>query len=98
MADEHVTRAEFDALKEGVKEIRKEVDNSKEIMQSVDKKVDIIMEKVLNSKEAEDLKLEPMKDRISKLEDSQKWLRRTVISELIGVITAAVVFTIKNMN
>lgn len=98
MADEHVTRAEFDALKEEVKEIRKEVDNSKEIMQSVDKKVDIIMEKVLNSKETEDLKLEPIKDRISKLEDSQKWLRRTIITEIIGIIAAAVGFTIKNMN
>lgn len=95
---EFVSKTEFNLLKEEVKELKEDVDDSKSIIQSIDKKVDIIIEKVINSKETEDLKLAPIKDRVGKLEDSQRFLRRTVWSAIIGIIIEAIIFIIKMMK
>ena len=96
--EEYVNKSEFNLLKEEVRDLKKELDDSKNIIQSIDKKVDIIMEKVVNSKETEDLKLTPIKERVVKIEDNQRWLRRTVISELVGIIGGVIIFVIKMMK
>ena len=96
--DTCITRTEFNSLKEEVRQLKKEIDANKDIIQSIDKKVDIIMEKVTNSRETEDLKLDPIKEKVAKIEESQRWLRRTLISEMIGIVIAAILFVIKSMK
>ena len=84
--EEFVGRKEFDSLKEEVNAIKKDLAESQKLLVKIDGKIDIINEKILTSDKVDDLKLNPVKERISKLEDSQTWLRRTVIATIVGII------------
>lgn len=95
--EEYVSREEFDNLKEEVKEIKKEMAESSKLLTSIDKKIDIINEKVANSDKVDELKLDAVEKRVNILEESQKWLRRTVMASAISIVLGAIVFVIKQM-
>lgn len=108
MTEEYVNRKEFDSLKEEVKIIKKEFDEkmaeSSKLLQTIDKKIDVINEKIINSDEIDELKLDAVEKRVDNVEkrmdtseDSQKWLRRTIYASAITIVVGAIVFTIKQM-
>lgn len=86
MAESYVSRKEFESLKKEVDEIKKTMSINAEILQKIDKKVDIIDEKISNANEREELKIGPINERIKKVEDNQTWLWRAVGTVLIGII------------
>ena len=91
MADEFVKREEFNELKRDVEKIKdNEIENAK-TLQSIDNKVSIIKEKLTSSDEINDLKLKPLSDRVDKLEDSKKWLWRTIGTTAIGLVFELIV-------
>lgn len=94
---EFVKIEEFTALKEEVKEIKQDMLESNKILQNIDKKIDVINEKIANSGTITTLRIEPLEDRVTKLEDSQLWLRRAVIGGVFAIISEAIVFIIKLM-
>lgn len=97
MNEEFVTKKEFDNLKEEVKEIKQEMVENQKLLQSIDKKIDVINSKVTTSETIEDLKFAPLKKRVEILEQNQDWIRKAVISSIITIIVGAVVFVIKMM-
>lgn len=94
---EFVKIEEFTALKEEVKEIKQDMLESNKILQNIDKKIDVINEKIANSGTITTLRIEPLEDRVTKLEDSQLWLRRAIIGGVFAIISEAIVFIIKLM-
>lgn len=94
---EFVKIEEFTALKEEVKEIKQDMLESNKILQNIDKKIDVINEKIANSGTVTTLRIEPLENRVTKLEDSQLWLRRAVIGGVFAIISEAIVFIIKLM-
>ena len=97
MSEEFVSRAEFNQLKAEVNEIKQEVAESSKLLQSIDKKIDVIDAKMITAKEIDDLKLTPLEKRVSQLEDTQKWLRRTIFGAIVTIIIGAIVFVVKMM-
>lgn len=97
MPEEFVGRKEFEALKEEVNEIKNSMSENSKLLQEIDKKIDVISEKLANSDKIEALKFSPIEKRIEALEESQLWLRRTIIGEIIAVVVAAIIYAIKNM-
>lgn len=94
---EFVKIEEFTALKEEVKEIKQDMLESNKILQNIDKKIDVINEKIANSGTVTTLRIEPLENRVTKLEDSQLWLRRAIIGGVFAIISEAIVFIIKLM-
>lgn len=94
---EFVKIEEFTALKEEVKEIKQDMLESNKILQNIDKKIDVINEKIANSGTITTLRIEPLEGRVTKLEDSQLWLRRAVIGGVFAIISEAIVFIFKLM-
>ena len=97
MAEEYVGRAEFNQLKEEVNEIKQEMSESSKLLQAIDKKLDVIDTKIVTADKIDDLKLTPLEKRVNSLEESQKWLRRTIAATVISVVIGAIVFVIKQM-
>lgn len=97
MSENYVTREEFENLKEKVVYLETEVTESKKLLQTIDKKIDIINEKIVTADKIEELKLMPMIKRIEKVEEGTKWLSRTVIGSIITVVIGAIVYVIKQM-
>ena len=97
MVEEYVSRNEFEQLKEEVCEIKQEMAESSKILQAIDKKIDVIDAKIVTADKIDDLKLTPLEKRVSTLEESQKWLRTTVIGGIITVVIAAIVHVLKTM-
>lgn len=87
---EYVDRLEFNQLKEEVNDIKKEMTESKTLLHEIDKKIDIITTKVSDADKMEALKLKPLEKRVDNLEDSQKWLRRTILGSVIAMVFEAV--------
>lgn len=94
---EFVKVEEFTALKEEVKEIKQDMLESNKILQNIDKKIDVINEKIASSGTITTLRIEPLEGRVTKLEDSQLWLRRAIIGGVFAIISEAIVFIIKLM-
>lgn len=94
---EFVKIEEFTALKEEVKEIKQDMLESNKILQNIDKKIDVINEKIASSGTITTLRIEPLEGRVTKLEDSQLWLRRAIIGGVFAIISEAIVFIIKLM-
>ena len=84
MEQSYVTREEFKRLAEKVDHVERQQDENVKILQAIDKKVDVITEKITTSDRIEDLKLNPLTKRVSEVEDNQKWLWRTVIGTIIA--------------
>lgn len=95
--EEFVTKTEFNNLKEEVKSIKQDLDDSQKLLIEIDKKIDVISEKIISNNKIEDLKLTPLEKRVTKLEDSQLWLRRTIAGSIIAIVFEAIVFAIKLM-
>ena len=85
MTEDYVSREEFENLKEKVILLEKELSESKKLLQNIDKKIDIISEKIITADKIDDLKFAPMEKRIKKLEDDQSWLWKTVAATIIGI-------------
>ena len=104
MDKDYVDRNEFNQLKEEVNEIKADLTKSTELLQKIDKKIDIIDTKVVTADKIDDLKLTPLEKRVDTLEkrtdtieEGNKWLRRTIATTVIGVVIGALVFVIKMM-
>ena len=89
MARQYVTKEELQNVKEkirqvneDVKEVKTEMIESGKLLQTIDKKIDVINEKINSADEKEALKLEPIDKRISKLEENQSWLRKTLFTTI----------------
>ena len=90
-----VSREEFENLRNDVETLKKELDNSKELLTKIDKKLDVIAEKFSNSKEVEELKFKPLEQRVNNIEDNNKWLWRTVTGAIISIVITGII-AIKN--
>lgn len=86
MAEEFVSRKEFENLKNEVESIKSQIAESSKILHNIDKKIDVISEKMQNSDKIDELKMQPLDKRVSKLEENQTWLRKTVIGGAIGIL------------
>lgn len=98
MSEEFVSKAEFNLLKEEVNDIKKEMAESQKLLLAIDKKIDLINEKIVTSDKIDKLKFNPLEKRVEILEDNQKWLRRALIGEVLTIIAGAVVYVIQLMK
>lgn len=78
-----VTREEFEKLERKVDRIESAQAENVKMLQTIDKKVDVITEKIMSANQIEDLKLNPIEKRVTELEDNKKWVWRTIIGALI---------------
>jgi len=104
MPENYVGKEEFNILVKRVDKMEEKTEKIQDLMIKVDRKTDIILEKVANADNTKklenqnvDLKLKPIVERVSDLEDNQKYVRRqllgtgiTVIITLIGLIVALI--------
>lgn len=90
MAEEFVKKEEFIDLKNEVNKIREDMVESAKTLQGIDKKLDVISERLVNSDKIDELKLNPLEKRVTKLEDSNTWLWRTLAGALIGIAVKVV--------
>lgn len=97
MSEEYVSKSEFNILKEEVNEIKQEMAESSKLLQAIDKKIDIIDAKIVTADKIDDLKLTPLEKRVDVLEESQKWLRRTIVGGVITIVIGAIVYVVKLM-
>lgn len=84
--ENYVNRVEFDALKDEVREIKEEMSVNSRLLQTIDKKIDVINEKIITSDKIDDLKYAPIEKRVKKLEDGSEWLKRTLGATIIGIV------------
>ena len=85
----YVSKEEFVELKKQVQDIMTELNGSKDTIHEIDKKLDVIIERISNS----DKNLE---NRIEKLEETQSWLTKTTLGAVIG-IAIKVIFDISKL-
>lgn len=95
MAEEYVSREEFNTLKKEVQDIKKEMAENQKILQDIDKKIDVIAEKIVSGEKIDELKLQPLVRRVDKLEENHSWLSKTVAGTIIGIIIK-LIFDISN--
>lgn len=95
--DDYVKKPEFDSLKKQVERLEGEMVDSKKLLNTIDKKIDVINEKITNTDEIDNLKLKTLEKRVNEIEEGQKWLRRTIAVELIGIAIAVVAYVVKVM-
>lgn len=93
MSEDFVSRNEFNTLKNEVQEIKEEVTEYRSLLQQIDKKIDVIGEKIVNGEKIDELKIQPIEKRLQKLEDNQGWLWKLCASIIItGIIGAIITF------
>lgn len=93
MPEEFVSRNEFNNLKDEVQELKEEVTEYRSLLQQIDKKIDVIGEKIANGEKIDELKIQPIEKRLQKLEDNQGWLWKLCASIIItGIIGAIITF------
>ena len=97
MEKKEVSREEFDALVEKVNKLEKITDDQTLLLQEIDKKLDVITEKLNSSKTIEELKIKPIEEKVNKIEDNNRWLWRTIVGAIIGILINGVI-TIKNIK
>ena len=88
--EEFVKKEEFNNLKQEVEKIKEEIIENARTLQSIDKKIDVITERLINADKIDDLKLTPLEKRLSKVEDNQGWLWKAFGTALIGVLVKVV--------
>ena len=86
MSEGFVSRDEFNGLKQEVQELKEEVGEYKQLLMQIDKKCDVITEKIANGEKIDELKLQPIEKRVQKLEENHSWLSKTVFATIIGIV------------
>ena len=76
MSEEFVSRNEFNTLKNEVQELKEEVGEYKQLLIQIDKKCDVITEKIANGEKIDELKIQPIEKRLQKLEDTYSTLQK----------------------
>lgn len=93
MPENFVSRNEFNSLKQEVQELKEEINEYKQLLTQIDKKCDVITEKIANGEKMDELKLQSFEKRITKLEENQSWLWKLCASIIItGIIGAVISF------
>lgn len=95
--EKEVSREEFDALVEKVNKLEKITDDQTLLLQEIDKKLDVITEKLNSSKTIEELKIKPIEEKVNKIEDNNRWLWRTIVGAIVGILINGII-TIKNIK
>lgn len=90
MGEEFVGRKEFDNLKQEVDKIKEDIIENAKVLQTIDKKIDVITERLGTSQQIDDLKIDPLKARVEKVENNQSWLWKAFGTALIGVLVKVV--------
>lgn len=90
MAEEFVERKEFDDLKNEVNKIREDMVESAKTLHSIETKIDVIAERLVTADKVDDLKINPLKEKVEKIESNQSWLWRAFATALIGVLVKVV--------
>lgn len=98
MPNEFVSREEFNNLKLEVAEIKEEMSKSGELLINIDKRTDIILEKLENFNKVSNMQIEPLKKDITKntedikeIKSNNQWLWKAVGTTIIGIV-AKVIF------
>jgi len=86
MSDEVVSRKEFEKLEQKVNELEDTMVKNSSLLNQIDKKVDGILIKLEDGNTIDNLKLQPLSERVTKVEDNQKWLWRTSGAAIIGIV------------
>ena len=95
MSEDFVSRNEFNGLKQEVQELKIEVNEYKGILTQIDKKIDVIGEKINSGEKMDELKLQPIINRVNKLEDTQSWTIKTIAGTIIAMVIK-IIFDISN--
>lgn len=86
MVEEYVSRQEFNILKKDVQDLKEIREKDSQLLISIDKKVDIISERLSSADKTDELKLQPLTERVKKLEENHSWLSKTLGATIIGII------------
>jgi chromosome segregation ATPase len=88
----YVERQEFETLKKDVEALKIKMDKNADFLHELDKKLDVIIEKIGNNEKNEEIKLEPINtkinnqnERIEKIESALTWLWRAIGTTIIGL-------------
>lgn len=94
---EFVSREEFENLKSEVAEIKDELSKSSELLKNIDKRTDVILEKLDNLDKISNLQIEPLKKDITKntedikeIKSNNQWLWKAVGTTIIGIVIKVV--------
>ena len=98
MSESFVSREEFNSLKQEVQSLKAEMDENKKLLIQIDKKCDVITERIANADKIDELTLKPMNNRIQKLEDTSAWLQRLIAGTIIGIAIKVFFEVAKNVN
>lgn len=85
MEKEYVSREEFENLKEKVLKMEEELTESNKLLQTIDKKIDVIAEKITTADKMDELKFKPMESKVNKIEANQDWLWKTLIGSILAL-------------
>jgi len=96
--EDFVSREEFNTLKNEVKELKEEINEYKGLLQQIDKKIDVITERMSNGAKMDELKLQPLISRISKLEENQTWIARTIGATIIAFVIKVILEVSKTVS
>lgn len=88
--EEFVGRKEFDSLKQEVEKIKVDIIENTKTLQSIDKKIDVITERLITADKVDDLKITPLKEKVERIENNQSWLWKAFGTALIGVLVKVV--------
>ena len=90
---EFVSREEFENLKAEVAEIKDEMGKTGELLKNIDKRTDIILEKLDNFSTVYNMRIEPLKKDISKntedikeIKSNNQWLWRTSLGIILSIV------------
>lgn len=94
---EFVSREEFENLKSEVAEIKDELSKSSELLINIDKRTDVILEKLDNLDKVSNMQIEPLKKDITKntedikeIKSNTQWLWKAVGTTIIGIVIKVV--------
>ena len=90
---EFVSREEFENLKSEVAEIKDELSKSSELLINIDKRTDVILEKLDNLDKISNMQIEPLKKDITKntedikeIKSNTQWLWKAIGTTIIGIV------------
>lgn len=94
---EFVSREEFENLKSEVAEIKEEMSKSEELLINIDKRTDVILEKLDNLDRVSNMQIEPLKkdiikntEDIKEIKSNNQWLWKAVGTTIIGIVVKVI--------